>query len=110
MVEASRDASATALTSTDAQVPEGPARAGKLRTESLDAYFGSKKVLDGISLDFPAHTVTAIIGPSGCGKSTLVRCLNRMHEVTPRATVTGRVTLDGADLYAMEAVTVRRRI
>ncbi|HEV2449265.1 MAG TPA: phosphate ABC transporter ATP-binding protein PstB [Thermoplasmata archaeon] len=83
---------------------------GKLRAEALSAFFGGKQVLDRISLDFPAGTVTAIIGPSGCGKSTLIRCLNRMHEVTPHATVSGRVTLDGADVYGMPAVMVRRRI
>ncbi|MCI4345341.1 MAG: phosphate ABC transporter ATP-binding protein PstB [Thermoplasmata archaeon] len=83
---------------------------GKLRLEALSAFYGPKKAIDSVSLDFPANTVTAIIGPSGCGKSTLIRCLNRMHEVTPRATVTGRATLDGEDLYEMDATAVRRRI
>src|SRR5919199_1414644 len=56
------------------------------------------------------RTVTAFIGPSGCGKSTLLRTLNRMHEVIPGAHVTGRVELDGTDLYApnVDPVAVRR--
>jgi phosphate transport system ATP-binding protein len=56
--------------------------------------------------------VTALIGPSGCGKSTFLRCLNRLHETVPHATVTGRVLLDGQDLYApgVDATLVRRRI
>jgi phosphate transport system ATP-binding protein len=65
-----------------------------------------------ISLLFPAHTVTAIIGPSGCGKSTLLRCLNRMHELTSGASVTGKVLLDEVDIYAKDVnpVELRRRI
>ncbi|MCI4364197.1 MAG: phosphate ABC transporter ATP-binding protein PstB [Thermoplasmata archaeon] len=87
-----------------------PGHGGKLRLDALSAFYGPKKAIDSVSLDFPAKTVTAIIGPSGCGKSTLIRCLNRMHEVTPRATVTGHAILDGEDLYEMDATLVRRRI
>ena len=56
--------------------------------------------------------VTSIIGPSGCGKSTFIRCLNRMHEVTPGGRVQGKVLLDGQDLYGpgVDPVDVRRRV
>jgi phosphate transport system ATP-binding protein len=47
----------------------------------------------------PAGVVTALIGPSGCGKSTFLRILNRMHELVPRASLAGRVLLDGQDVY-----------
>ena len=65
-----------------------------------------------ITLTIPRGRVTAIIGPSGCGKTTLIRCLNRMHEVVPRARVSGKVLLEGEDLYGPTAdpVLVRRRI
>jgi phosphate transport system ATP-binding protein len=84
----------------------------KLVVESLRAGFGDKKALEDVSIGFKENAVTAIIGPSGCGKSTLIRCLNRMHEVTPTAWVTGRVLLDGHDIYSPESdpVNVRRRI
>lgn len=84
----------------------------KLTAENLSAGFGKKKVLDGVSLEFKENAVTAIIGPSGCGKSTLIRCLNRMHEVTASAWVTGKVILDGQNVYdaAVDPVTVRRKI
>ncbi|MGA2972024.1 MAG: phosphate ABC transporter ATP-binding protein PstB [Candidatus Bathyarchaeia archaeon] len=80
--------------------------------EGLDAGFGSNKVLDNITIGFKENTVTAIIGPSGCGKSTFIRCLNRLHEVTPGAWATGRVTLDGDDILSpgIDPVTIRRRI
>lgn len=84
----------------------------KMRTEDVRAYFGMTEVLKGISLPIIAGQVTAIIGPSGCGKSTFIRCLNRMHEVVPRAHATGRILLDETDIYAksVDPVLVRRRV
>jgi len=84
----------------------------KLIVRNLNAYFGTNHALHDINLGYAANHVTAIIGPSGCGKSTLVRCLNRMHEVVPGATVNGHVLLDGEDIYAagVDPVQVRRRI
>lgn len=83
-----------------------------MRVENLSAGFGQKKALDDISISFEENAVTAIIGPSGCGKSTLVRCLNRMHEVTPGAWVTGHVLLDNGDILSPGAdpVAIRRKI
>jgi phosphate transport system ATP-binding protein len=84
----------------------------KLQVTGLSAGFGRKKVLDDISISFKQNAVTAIIGPSGCGKSTFIRCLNRMHEVTPEAWTNGHIILDGEDILApsMDPVVVRRRI
>lgn len=84
----------------------------KLIAEKLNAGFGKKKVLEDISLEFKQDAVTAIIGPSGCGKSTLIRCLNRMHEVTTSAWVSGQVLLDGQNVYdpAIDPVIVRRKV
>jgi phosphate transport system ATP-binding protein len=82
----------------------------KVRTEHLSAWYGAKRGIIDISLDFEEHAVTAIIGPSGCGKSTLIRCMNRLHEVIPKARSEGKVLLDGEDIYALSAVSVRRRI
>jgi phosphate transport system ATP-binding protein len=84
----------------------------KLIAENLSAGFGKKKVLDDVSIEFKENAVTAIIGPSGCGKSTLIRCLNRMHEVTESAWATGRVMIDGQNVYdpSVDPVDVRRKI
>jgi phosphate transport system ATP-binding protein len=84
----------------------------KMQVTGLNAGFARKKVLDDISISFKENTVTAIIGPSGCGKSTFIRCLNRMHEVTPDAWTSGQIMLDGEDILApsMDPVVVRRRI
>ncbi|NYG07295.1 phosphate transport system ATP-binding protein [Phycicoccus badiiscoriae] len=83
-----------------------------LATREVSAWFGERKVLDRISLDMPARTVTALIGPSGCGKSTYLRTLNRMHELVPGAQLAGEVLLDGTDIYAAgsRATAIRKRI
>ena len=84
----------------------------KLATKDLKAKFGKVQVLKGINLNFPENKVTAIMGPSGCGKTTLIRCLNRIHELTPNAKVEGQVLLDGENIYSPQAdpVAIRRRI
>lgn len=91
-------------------LPEG--RTAKVTTEDIQVFFGKTRVLHGITLAIIRNAVTAIIGPSGCGKSTYLRCLNRMHEVTPGARVEGRIYLDNQDIHAktMDPVLVRRRI
>jgi phosphate transport system ATP-binding protein len=94
----------------NAVVPE--AISEKMRAEDLHAWFGTTEALKGVSLSLAANRVTAIIGPSGCGKSTFVRCLNRMHEVVDETRVSGRVLLEGNDIYAPEVnpVVVRQRV
>jgi len=86
--------------------------APKLRSVDLVAFFGKNEALHGINLAIRPNKVTAIIGPSGCGKSTFIRCLNRMHELTPGAKATGQVLLDGENIYApkTDPVLIRRRI
>jgi phosphate transport system ATP-binding protein len=84
----------------------------KLEVEDLSAWFGAHQVLKKINMQIRENAVTAIIGPSGCGKTTYIRCLNRMHEIAPDAKVTGKVFLDGEDIYGAEQdpVKVRRRV
>jgi phosphate transport system ATP-binding protein len=84
----------------------------KLSIKNLNAWFGKKKALQDVSLDVIENSVTAFIGPSGCGKTTLIRCLNRMHEMTPGASVSGKVIMDGIDIYneKIDPVTIKRRI
>ncbi len=78
----------------------------------LTAFFGDHRALHDINLSIAERQITAIIGPSGCGKSTLVRCLNRMHEMLPGATVAGEVLLDRENIYGAEVdpVATRRRV
>jgi phosphate transport system ATP-binding protein len=94
-----------------AELPNGSMEA-KLCVDSLDVYYGSFHAIKSASLRVGENCVTALIGPSGCGKSTFIRALNRMHDLTPGARVSGTVLLDGEDIYApdVDPVTVRYRI
>jgi len=84
----------------------------KITVENLNAWFGVKQVLHDISIGIEKNGITAIIGPSGCGKSTFIRCLNRMHEVVPRAKASGKVLVDDRDIYDrdIDPVDIRRQI
>jgi phosphate transport system ATP-binding protein len=88
------------------------ATSDKLTASDVDIYYGTFQAIKGANLKMPENSVTALIGPSGCGKSTFLRALNRMHDLTPGARVTGEILLDGANLYAPGAdpVVIRHRI
>lgn len=92
--------------------PSGAPPRPRISVRGLDAFFGAHRAVRDVSIDFLDGQVTAIIGPSGCGKSTLLRCLNRMHETVPLASVKGEVLLDGRNLYGrgVNPIEVRRRI
>lgn len=87
-------------------------RKGILEVQDLSAWYGKTLAIKNITMSIRSQAITAIIGPSGCGKSTLIRCLNRLHEVSHGGRVSGRVLLDGKDIYAgdVDPVIVRRRI
>jgi phosphate transport system ATP-binding protein len=94
-----------------------PARARKDRgaifgIEEVAVAYGDAVAVRDISFDIGENEITALIGPSGCGKSTLLRCLNRMNDLIPGASVSGTLSYHGQDLYGPEidAVEVRKRI
>jgi phosphate transport system ATP-binding protein len=80
--------------------------------DDVTVSYGDKPAVRNVTFDIAKHEITALIGPSGCGKSTLIRCLNRMNDLIPTATVAGKVVYHGQDLYGPEvdAVEVRKRI
>ncbi|KQB83956.1 phosphate ABC transporter ATP-binding protein PstB [Corynebacterium lowii] len=84
----------------------------KLELRDVNIYYGDFHAVQKVNLCVPAQSVTAFIGPSGCGKSTVLRTINRMHEVTPGATVKGKILLDGEDIYGLKVdpVAVRNTI
>jgi phosphate transport system ATP-binding protein len=84
----------------------------RLQTQQLTAVYGKFTAVKDVSLAFRANTVNALIGPSGCGKSTYLRTLNRMHELSDGGWITGRVLLDGEDIYGpkVSPMQLRRRI
>jgi len=82
-----------------------------ITVEHLNAYYSKIQALFDINLTVQANHATALIGPSGCGKSTFIRCLNRMHETIPEASVDGRVRIGDFDVYnGTSATQLRRRV
>ena len=84
----------------------------KVRAEGVNVHYGTTHALKDVSVAILDRAVTAFIGPSGCGKSTFLRCLNRMNDTVASARVTGRITLDGEDIYdpRVDPVQLRARV
>jgi len=78
----------------------------------LSNWFGDHQVLKKIRMDIVKNSVTSVMGPSGCGKSTFIRCLNRMHDMTPGFRMSGEILLDGTNIYSekVDPVYLRRRV
>ncbi len=84
----------------------------KVQVRRLSVWYGQARALTDVTVDVPAHQVTALIGPSGCGKSTLLRTLNRMNDVVAGTRTEGDVLLDGEPVLAVgtDVVALRRRV
>jgi len=76
---------------------------------NLKVFYGDLHVLKDVNLDIPANQITVIIGPSGCGKTTLLKSLNRLLDAAEGVRISGRVILDGEDIYAPRAEVTRIR-
>jgi phosphate transport system ATP-binding protein len=110
------------LETTHFEIPENPplqveskrvlTESFKLFVKNLDAGYNNKKILKNINLSIKENSATAFIGPSGCGKTTLLRCINRMHEMTPGAYSKGEIHLDKTNIYDQNVnpVMIKRRI
>ncbi len=81
-----------------------------LTSSDFCAYFGETRVLNNINLEIPEKTVMAIMGPSGCGKTTYIRCINRLHELTPGASLSGKMYLYNENIYKLNPILVRKKV
>ena len=83
----------------------------KFEISNLDLFYGDFKALKNINLNITEGDITAFIGPSGCGKSTLLKSLNRMNDLVEGCRITGKVLLDGEDIYgSMDLNHLRKRV
>jgi phosphate transport system ATP-binding protein len=89
-----------------------PTAPAVFRLQDVGVAYGGAIAVEGVSFDLTENEITAFIGPSGCGKSTIIRCLNRMNDLIPSASVNGHVLYHGEDLYGskVDPVQVRKRI
>jgi phosphate transport system ATP-binding protein len=102
-----------ARTQSSQSVPvAGRRRAKTIEAKNVDLFYGDFQAVENVTMTIEPNKVTALIGSSGCGKTTFLRSLNRMHELTPGASVKGEITLDGEDMYAagIDPVKVRRLV
>jgi len=81
-----------------------------MKAQDVSVWFGKRKILEGVNMNFPRNSCTALIGPSGCGKSTFIRTLNRLHELLPGAALAGSVLYEGSDIYDPEIDPVQIRL
>jgi len=81
-----------------------------LRVEHFNAYFGEAKILKDINIEIPKNEIIAMMGPSGCGKTTFIRCINRLHELTPGARKEGDIYFHDEEIYNMNLIMLRRKI
>ncbi len=90
----------------------GTEQSGRIEVTDLDFYYGTRKVLHGITLNLPPRGVSALIGPSGCGKSTFLRTLNRMNDLIEGVRIEGKILIDGHDIFAngTDIVELRKRV
>jgi phosphate transport system ATP-binding protein len=84
----------------------------KVAIDNVNFWYGDNQVLQDITLDIPEKLVTAIMGPSGCGKSTLLGCLNRMNDLVEDSKLTGRIIIDGENIYddSLDVYDLRKRV
>jgi len=83
-----------------------------ISVENLNVYYGDEHSLRDVSINLPDRQIIAVIGPSGCGKTTFLKSLNRMVELAEGVRVTGKVLVDGEDIYApfAEVTHIRRKM
>lgn len=80
--------------------------------ENLNVKIQHNHILKNVSTEIPDRKITCIIGPSGCGKSTLLKSLNRLLDNNEDVKITGKVLVDGEELYApgVEITHIRRKM
>ncbi len=76
---------------------------GTIKIENLNLFYGDRHALKNINIEIPKNKITAIIGPSGCGKTTLLRCLNRLNDSIDGIKVSGKLLVDGINIYDKDA-------
>jgi len=84
----------------------------KIRIENVSYTYGGKPALRNVTLDVPANAITVFFGPAGGGKTTLLRLINRLNDLVEGTRMSGRILLDGRDIYApgVDVPSLRRRV
>jgi phosphate transport system ATP-binding protein len=83
-----------------------------ISVQHLNVQIDNKLILNDININIPNKSVTSIIGPSGCGKTTLLKSFNRLLDDSAGVKVSGKVLVDGEDIYApgAEVTHIRKKM
>jgi phosphate transport system ATP-binding protein len=84
----------------------------KVRIENVGYSYEGKPALRNVTLDVPANAISVFFGPAGGGKTTLLRLINRLNDLVEGPQMSGRILLDGQDIYALgtDVINLRRRV
>ena len=87
-------------------------REPKIRIEGVSYWYSRRQMLNGVTLSVPDRAVTVLFGPAGGGKTTLMRLVNRLNDLVEDTQMTGRILLDGEDIYTpgTDITGLRRRV
>src|SRR6195952_1124738 len=83
-----------------------------ISVQNLNVHIENQHILKDISINIPDKKVTSIIGPSGCGKTTLLKTFNRLLDNSSDVKITGKVLVDGEDIYDpnVEVTHIRKKM
>ncbi|HIJ69490.1 MAG TPA: ATP-binding cassette domain-containing protein, partial [Deltaproteobacteria bacterium] len=84
----------------------------KIFIEEVNYFYGDFHALRNITLEVPPRSVTVFFGPAAGGKTTLLRLINRLNDMIDDTRMTGRVLLDGKNVYdpGTNVESLRRRV
>lgn len=87
-------------------------KSGSIKVENLNVHYGARHALKNLTIDIPTKKLTAIIGPSGCGKTTFLKCFNRLIENNENMVVTGKLLVDGENIFDpnVEITNIRKKM
>ena len=81
-----------------------------LKLKNINVFYGDKKILDNINIEFERNKITSIIGPSGCGKTTLLKTINKIILEENNAQITGYMEFDGINSNNIPIEILRKNI
>lgn len=81
-----------------------------LKLKNINVFYGDKKILDNINIEFERNKITSIIGPSGCGKTTLLKTINKIILEENNAQITGDMEFDGINSNNIPIEILRKNI
>jgi phosphate transport system ATP-binding protein len=82
----------------------------KVSIKDLTLYFGDVAALKGLNLDIYQNEIFSIIGPANSGKTSLLQSMNRLNDLNPVYTKSGKIYIDGRDIDEIEVESLRTRV